>query len=290
MDTGNKVILVTGATGKQGGAVACSLLGDGWKVRALTRNPDKPASRMLKNSGAEVVRGSLDDRDSINHALKGVYGVYSVQNFGEHGVDKEILQGKLLADAAKAAGVSHFVYSSVSSANRRTGIPHFDSKWEVEKYIQKLGLPATVIRPTFFMENFIATPDWQNQIFEGRLSMALKPKTRLQMIAVDDIGAFVALAFMNPDEYIGTSLDIAGDELTGPEIAGVFGSAIGKTVKFEELPIEEVRKFSEEYAIMYEWFNKTGYNVDIDALRSIYPDLKTFQRWVSEKTWTKVGV
>src|ERR687886_2667436 len=141
-----RLILVTGATGKQGGAVARSLLDRGFRVRALTRDPQRPEAQALTEQGAEVVQGDMEDRSAIDRVLEGAYGVFSVQNFWETGYDREVRQGKTVAEAAKAAGVEHFVYSSVGSAHRQTGIPHFDSKWEVEEHIRQIGLPYTILR------------------------------------------------------------------------------------------------------------------------------------------------
>src|SRR5229473_3096866 len=150
----NNTVLVTGATGRQGGAVNRHMLSKGWKLRALTRDPGSHAARTLAQKGVEVVQGDLEDAASVARATAGVYGVYSVQDFWAVGAKREVQQGKNVADAAKKAGVKHFVYSSVGGAERNTGIPHWESKWEVEKHIRSLGLPATVIRPAAFMETY----------------------------------------------------------------------------------------------------------------------------------------
>ncbi|MBD3343972.1 MAG: NAD(P)H-binding protein [Chitinivibrionales bacterium] len=281
-------ILVTGATGRQGGAVARHLLKDGWDLRALTRSPDKDEALAFRQKGVEIVKGDLGDPQSVRKALDGVYGVYSVQQFWEHGFNKEVQQGKTLADEAKKVGVAHFVYSSVGSAYRSTGIPHFESKWKIEEHIRSLGLRYTILRPVFFMENFMAS-DMLSSIREGTLALGLDPQKRLQMIAVDDIGAFAALAFKNPDEYIGKEIDIAGDELTGPDIANGFAHIMQKEVKYHQIPIEEIQAFSDEYAIMMEWFNVRGYEADIPALRKTYPELKTFRNWIEMHWATIVG-
>ena len=138
-----RVILVSGATGQQGGTTARNLLERGFAVRALTRDTEKAAARELADLGAEVVSGDLEDRASVDSVLDGVYGVFSVQQFMETGVEGEVRQGALLADAAKAAGVEHLVYSSVGSAHRETGIPHFESKWQVEEHVRASGVPCT---------------------------------------------------------------------------------------------------------------------------------------------------
>src|SRR5260370_34332777 len=153
--TGNhRTVFVTGATGKQGGSVVRHMVGRSWNLRALTRDSHSRAARALRDQGVEVVQGALEDPASFEAALRGVYGVYSVQDFWTVGAKREVIQGKNLADAAKRAGVEHFVYSSVGGAERNTGIDHWESKWEIEKHIRKLGLPATMLRPAAFMENY----------------------------------------------------------------------------------------------------------------------------------------
>jgi uncharacterized protein YbjT (DUF2867 family) len=221
-----RLILVCGATGKQGGAVARSLLERGFRVRALTRDPQKPEAQALAEQGAEIVQGDMEDRSAVDQVLvEGVYGVFSVQNFWETGYDGEVQQGKTVADAARAAGVDHFVYSSVGSAHRKTGIPHFESKWEIEEHVRQIGLPFTIFRPTFFMQNW----EWTREmILGGTLAQPLDPDKPLQQVAVEDIGAFAAIAFENPDSWIGREVDLAGDEQSMSEIAQTFGRVIGR--------------------------------------------------------------
>jgi uncharacterized protein YbjT (DUF2867 family) len=220
-----RLILVAGATGKQGGAVARSLLDRGFRVRGLTRDPQKLEAQDLAGQGAEIVRGDLDDRSSIDRVLEGAYSVFSVQNFWETGYEREVQQGKTVADAAKAAGVEHFVYSSVGSAHRETGIPHFDSKWEVEEHVREIDLPYTILRPVFFMQNW---EGMREHILGGTLAQPLDPDKSFQQVAVEDIGAFAAIAFERPEEWIGREVDLAGDEQTMPEIAETFGRVAGK--------------------------------------------------------------
>ena len=153
----SKVILVTGATGHQGGAVARELLARGHRVRAMTRKPEGDASRELASQGAEVVAGNLDDEASIRKALSSAWGAFAVQNAWEVGVEGEETQGERFAKAAKEAGVQHFVYTSVASADRGTGIPHFENKFRIEETVRGLGFPSHVIlRPVFFMENWLS--------------------------------------------------------------------------------------------------------------------------------------
>ena len=281
-----KTILVTGATGQQGGAVARHLLKQpNFAVRALTRDSAKPAARGLAESGAEVIRGDLDDPASVSRALEGVYGVFSVQNFMEAGFDGEIRQGKLIADAAKAAEVQHFVYSSVVSADRHTGLPHFESKWQIEMHIGESGLSHTILRPAFFMQNWYSY--MREPILNGTLPLPLNPQTPLQQISVDDIGAFAALAFQNPSRWHGRTIELAGDELTMLRVAELLTRTLGRPVKYVQVPWDQFRQDAgEEMTKMYRWFNDVGYHVNISALRKEHPNLATLEKVLSQQDWT----
>jgi len=205
MITQTNLILVTGATGQQGGAVARDLIDKGQKIRVLTRHPEKAAG--LAKAGAEVVKGDLTNQADLQAALRGIYGVFAMSTPFEAGMDAEVRQGVMLADAAKQAGVAHYIYTSVNGANRHTGIPHFDSKWQVEQHIAKIGLPATILRPPFFMENFttVAKPSP-----DGVLTMPMRPDKKLGMVAVRDIGQFGAAAFSRPKDFLGEAIDLGG--------------------------------------------------------------------------------
>ena len=278
-----KLILVSGITGRQGGAVARELLSRGYRVRGLTRNPESERAQQLARLGVEMVKGDFNDINSLNQATQGVYGVFSVQNFWEHGKQAEITQGNNFADAAKQAGVSHFVYSSVASADKNTGIPHFDSKYEIEKYIQSIQLPYTIIRPVSFMENWeYSRADIENGVIYG----PLPAETLHQHIAVKDIGRFAAEAFDNPVEWLGRSIDIAGDEYTQREIARVFSQITGKEVKYAQTPWDEFeQQQGPEMTIMEKWFEDVGYSVDVDTLRSQYPWLSSLEQYLKENGW-----
>ena len=288
MGNEGRVILVSGATGQQGGVVARNLLERGFTVRALTREPEKSESRELADLGADVVGGDLEDRTSIERVLDGVYGVFSVQTFMDTGVEGEVRQGVALADAARAAGVEHLVYSSVGSAHRETGIPHFESKWEVEEHVRASGVPYTVVRPVFFMQNweFMREP-----ILGGTLPQPLDPDRPFQMIDAEDIGVFVAMAFEDPGTWIGREVDIAGDELTMPEIAGTFSRVIGRNVDYFQVPWEGFEEqMGEEYAIMYRWFNDYGYEANIAALRDEHPALISLEQYLRGHGWENAEV
>jgi uncharacterized protein YbjT (DUF2867 family) len=284
MPANDRLILVTGATGQQGGAAARHLLAQGWRVRGLTRSAASDKARALQERGAEVAEGDLYDRASVDAALQGAYGVFSVQNFWlpEVGAEGEVRQGNLLADAAQAAGVQHFVYTSVGGAEKNTGIPHFDSKWAIEQHIQALGLPATVLRPVFFMDNL----NWSRQgILQGTYnSIGIRPERTMQMIAADDIGALAALAFDRPGEYLGRSLEIAGDELTEAQIAETLTRVIGRPVQVAP-PQQWGNRNTEEGQKMVRWFNEVGYQADIHALRQAYPALRTFEQFLRDNGW-----
>lgn len=287
MNKERETILVTGATGKQGGATARQLLERGYRVRAMTRKPDSPPARELAERGAAVVQGDLDDAASLRAALAGAWGVYGLQNTWEAGVEGEEEQGKRLAELAREAGVQHYVYASVASAQRATGIPHFENKWRIEQRVRELGFPShVVVRPVFFMEN-LSSPLFKPAILNGELQIGIRPETTLQMIAVEDIGHYGALAFERRDELANSAIDIAGDELTGPQAASLIGEALGRPVRFVSPPIEQIRAFSEDYAIMLEWFDAVGYDVDIAANRARFGIEPTrFADWARSVDWS----
>ena len=289
MPNTDRIILVTGATGRQGGAVIRRMLPKGWKLRALTRNPTTAAARDLTRQSVDVVQGDLEDQASLERAAHGAYGIYSVQDFWAVGAKREVQQGKNLANAAKKAGVGHFVYSSVGGAERNSGIDHWESKWEIEKYIRNLGLPATMLRPVAFMENYYID-QVEIGILKGKLMDPIRADKPYQTIATDDIGAFVALAFERPQEFIGLELELAGSQLTNPEAAQVFSRVLGRPVKFQKLPMPLVRLvLGKELYQMFRWFNESGFKADIAGLRRKYPEvhLQTLEEWLRNEGWHK---
>jgi uncharacterized protein YbjT (DUF2867 family) len=258
----DRVILISGATGQQGGATARALGGKGFTIRAMTRKPGSDAAKALAAAGAQIVQAELDDEASLREALAGAWGAYAVQNTWTAGVEGEEQQGKRFATAAREAGVQHYVYASVASADRHTGIPHFDNKARVEDTIRGLGFPSyAIIRPVFFMENLVG-PWFLNG---DKLVSALDPKTVLQMIAVADIGRYGALAFTDHARFRNRELDIAGDAVTLPQAAAALGKGLGRTLEYMRIPMSEVRKNSDDFALMLEWFERVGYDVDIPA-------------------------
>jgi uncharacterized protein YbjT (DUF2867 family) len=261
--TNDRTILITGVTGNQGGAVARALQGAGFHLRGLTRKPDSERAAALARDGVDIVKGDLDDEATLRPALAGAWGVFGVQNAGEAGVEREEAQGKRLATLAREAGVEHYVYTSVGSAHKQTGVPHFDNKWRIEETVRGLRFPSHVIlRPVFFMENLLAPFSLQG----STLAWALGQSTKLQMIAVDDIGWFGARAFTDAVALNRREIDLAGDVRTMPEAAEILTEALGRPIAFAQTPIEQVRQYSKEMALMLEWFERVGYSADIAGL------------------------
>jgi len=273
----DKVVLISGATGKQGGAVARALAGKGFKLRGLTRKPDGDAAKALAALGVELVQGDLDDAASLKQALAGAWGAYGVQNTWEAGVEREEEQGKRFATLAKEAGVAHFVYASVGSADEKTGIPHFDNKSRVEDTVRALSFGSHVIlRPVFFMENVVSP--W---FLQGDKVMAgLKPTTKVQMVAVEDIGCIGAAAFVRASELNRREIDLAGDSVDMPTATKSIAAALGKDLEFVSLPLEAVRQHSEDMALMLDWFERTGYSADVPALDKEFGPMLRFEAWV----------
>ena len=287
MQKDKDAILVTGATGNQGGSVARELLASGYRVKAMTRNPTSEAAQALAAQGAELIGADLDDPSSLERALADLWGVFAVQNTWEAGVEREEEQGKRIAEIARRQGVQHYVYSSVGSAHRATGIPHFDNKWRVEETVRSLGFPSyTILRPVFFMENWLS-PWFKPGIDQGKLMVGLRPETVLQMIAVQDIGRYGRLAFERHQELNGRAIDIAGDQLTMPQTAAVLSEITGRQITFEPVPLEQVREFSEDFALMLEWFDAVGYDADVAALETQYGVRPTrLREWAKQQNWS----
>jgi len=225
-------VLVIGATGNQGGAVVQALLPKDHSIRTLTRKPDSPAAKRLTEQGVEVLKGDFSDPDSLLKAVSGVDTVYAMTTPFEAGAKAEVKQGIAIADAAKKAGVGHFIFGSVANADRNTGIPHFDSKFEVEKHVASLGIPYTISAPVFFMDNHLS-PWFLPALKEGKLKLAMPADRKLQQVSVKNIGAFVAALVERRDEVFGKRIDIAGDELTGDESASILSKASGQEIKYE---------------------------------------------------------
>lgn len=279
----DKIILVSGATGHQGNAVYRHLQKKGFKLRALVRDPSTEKARQLMGRGEEVFQGDLEDTESLARALDGVYGVYSVQPYTDDAAT-EIKQGVALIEAANRQGISHFVYGSVVAADEPTGIVHFESKGKVEEHLRSSGLNYTILRPVFFMDNWQTT--FAEPIMLGEIPLPLSPATKLQMVAVDDIGTFAALAFEHPGKWKNRTFSIAGDELSMQQIAESFSRVLSRDVRYIQVPWDQFeRQGGHDLAVMYRWFESQSYHVDIDEVKREYSQTTTFNRWL-EGYWS----
>jgi uncharacterized protein YbjT (DUF2867 family) len=279
-------VVVTGSTGKQGGAVARGLLERGHKVRAVTRDPNSSQAKLLANAGATLVAASLEDTAAIMKALEGATSLFAMTTpFG--GTDAETRQGVAAAAAAKAAGV-HLVFTSVGSANRQTGIPHFDSKYEVEKYIAKVGVRATILAPVSFMENLYFAKE---QLAKGIYAAALPPTRVLAQVAVVDIGAVAVRLLEDAGRFTGKRFDLASDELTGNDALAILSRVTGRPFDYYHIPLDVIRqRMGEDAAKMYDWLDRVGYTVDRAALRREFPDVAfhDFESWAKMQDWNAV--
>jgi uncharacterized protein YbjT (DUF2867 family) len=277
-------VVVTGSTGKQGGAVARGLLERGHKVRAVTRDPNSSQAKLLASAGAALVAASLEDTAVITKALEGSTSLFAMTTpFG--GTDAEIRQGIAAADAAKAAGV-HLVFTSVGSANRQTGVPHFDSKYEVEKHIAKIGVRATILAPVAFMENLYFI---REELAKGIYAAALPPTRALAQVAVPDIGAVAIRVLEEPARFTGKRFDLASDELTGNDALAILSRVTGRPFSYYQVPLDVIRQRMGEDAVkMYEWFDRVGFAVDRAALRREFPDVAfhDFESWAKTQDWS----
>src|SRR5215212_2983997 len=280
MVSNQRKILVTGATGQQGSALARLLLQKKHKVYALTRNTESSAAQDLRNRGANIVKGDLDDSDSLGRAAKDVESIFLMGTPFEDGTKGEIRRGKLMADISKENKVEHLVYSSVANADKNTGIPHFESKYKIEQHIKNLGIPYTIIGPTFFMENLLGPG-----LEQGQLALPLSSLTILQQSALKNIAEFSALVLERRKPFLGKRIDIVSDEVTGEQAAKILSNELGQRVKYVHIPLEQVYQANEDMARMYEWYEKVGTGIDISALHQEYPEVNwlTFSEWAKSR-------
>lgn len=279
MNNTSAPIAVIGATGQQGGAVAAALLDRGAPVRAIARDADK--ARDLAERGADVAVADLDDSAALRRAFDGVAAVFAMTTMtGPSGTDGEVAHGRAIADAARNAQITHLVYSSVGGAERDTGIPHFESKWRVEQYLHAIGVPTVVIRPTFFMDNFLSlfTPSAQDGQVVLRAPFA--PGVPLQMVAVEDIGKAAATALLDSAAIPDGAVEIAGDERTPEAIADAFGADLGLTAHFEQLPLDAIE--DDDAQAMFRWFTELpAYEADMQRTRALVGDVTDFPTFVA---------
>lgn len=285
VDRSSRVILVSGATGTQGGAVARELVSRGYTVRGLTRSPDSEASMALSALGVQMVRGNFDDPASLDTALEGAYGTFSVQQYRGIGVEGEISQSKAFADAAKRASIEHFVYTSVLYARLGTGVPQFESKREIEDYVRSLDIPYSIVRPSGFMSNLEGVREAANR---GIYRTPFPPEFAPYFIAPADIGRFVAAAFDHPNEWIGRELDIAGEQISYADLAATISRQLGRPVVYEQIPWEEYTATATPVAISREtWYLQNPVVVDMDGLHREFPWLVSVEDYLINAGWSE---
>jgi uncharacterized protein YbjT (DUF2867 family) len=286
-----KKILVFGATGAQGGSVARHLLSRGrFDVRAITRKTDSSAAQKLRDLGAEVVQGDLDDPSSLASALEGCSAVFGVTNFWEH-FDKEGPQGRNLVKAVSDAQVEHFVFSTLPPIEKATGgalrSPHFDLKAEHEEYARSLGIPATFVHVPFYYENFLyffPPRPAGNDAFAFGFPQGDTP---LAAMSVEDVGLIVARVFEDPGAYIGKTVKLAGDELPPAQYAEVMTRRTGRAVSYAHVPRETFAALgfpgAEDLADMFEFYRVyiPSRAQDIEHWRTVTPELQSFDTWLS---------
>lgn len=272
----NRTVLVTGGTGKQGGATIRHLLASRQvQVRVLTRSPHSDKAKRLAAQGVELARGDFDAPQALAAALSGVSAAFSVQGDGA----LEIQRGKVFADAVKAAGTPHLVYSSVDGAERGSGVPHYESKWCIEQYIRELALPVTILRPVAFMENVLMAK-FPRTVFLGILGAALGRSKPLQLVSTSDVGWFAARALEEPARYAGRTIAVAGDELKVDEILDAYFKVTGHAPRRFPVPRFALRLLPNDLSSMLYWFAEHGFQADIATLKREHPGLISFASWL----------
>jgi uncharacterized protein YbjT (DUF2867 family) len=287
----DKKVLIFGATGNIGGAAARELLNRGWHVRAVTRNPDSDKAQTLAKLGAEVVLGNMDDRASLERNFAGMPRVFSVQNWTTSGTSGEVRQGKLVAEVAQSAGVEHLVYGSAGTGDSNTGVPHFDSKLEVEGYMRTLGLPFTIVRPAPFMELLTEKEFYPALSVWGAQIKILGWDTPIPWVAVHDIGVSIAKIFSQPDTWIGKDVSLFGDVKTMRECQEIFITVDGKRPFRMPLPLGLFQRMAgEEFVKMWRWLDKLiierGQQAliqDLESSRRVNADMLDLHCWLKMK-------
>jgi uncharacterized protein YbjT (DUF2867 family) len=301
-----KIIAVTGATGAQGGGLVRAILADKeFAVRAITRKPDGDKAKELAKLGAEVVAANLDDEASLKKAFAGAYGAYLVTNFWEHfSPEKELTQARTMAKAAKDAGVQHVIWSTLEDTRRwvplsdnrmptlmgKYKVPHFDAKGEANKIFGELGVPTTLLNTSFYWDNLIHFGMGPKKGPDGKLAFTLPMgDKKLPGIAAADIGKAALGIFKRGAEYIGKTVGIAGEHLTGAQMAAALSKALGREVVYNAVTPDQYRKFgfpgAEDLGNMFQFkadFEKDYCGArDLKVSRTLNPELQTFAAWAS---------
>jgi uncharacterized protein YbjT (DUF2867 family) len=277
-------MLVLGATGQQGGATARALAADGWHVRALVRDKQSSKAQDLASLGVELVFGDFQDPASIERAMNGIHGVFSVlpsSADAKYGIsdDDEVRFGIAAIDAAKRAGVQHLVYSSTIGASPDIGLGHYESKWHIEQYLRQSGVPFSIVRPAPFME-LLLYPHFG--LRQGVVTFFGAPDRVVQFIAVRDIGAIAAKLLVDPSRHLGVTIDIASDALSGNDIAAKISQATARQVPYMQVSAEAAAKSPMLARLLQAMTDgKLAGQADIPSLRALHPGLLTFDRWLA---------
>jgi uncharacterized protein YbjT (DUF2867 family) len=283
---GQSIIVVTGATGLQGGAVTRHLLKDGWHVRALTRNAASKPAQALAMSGAEVVQGDMGEATSLRPIFAGAYGVYSVQNTFISGPEAEVRQGKTVAEVAKDSGIQHLVYGSAGIGRKGTGIPSWETKLLIEDYMHALSLPLTILRPMAFMELMT-----EKKFFPAVGTWHVMPRLmgdsrRLPWICVDDLGAITAQVFGAPQQLVGKDLTLASDVQSLAQCRSMYREVMGTPPPQFPMPIWLFQRFGlvgRDLTTMWRWLRTGDIDLDTAPTRAIYPEALTVHTWLSRQ-------
>ena len=284
----SRLITVFGSTGAQGQAVARALLEKGFKVRGLTRNPDSEKAQALKQLGAEVKKGNLDDQASIEAVVEGAYGVFLNTTFFEHlSADREMAQAKAVAAACKRFGVQHLVYSGLELVKDITGIDcaHFDSKAAIEKYLDESGIPNTSVRYPAYFDNFLEPFLVQKQE-DGTLLWTVCMKGPMDGIAVEDAGPAVASVFANNEEFLGKKIGLSSDKIPPEQYMDILSKVLGKTFNYQYVSVEVFKKFpfpsAEDMAAMFDFYERGNPDRDIALTKRLNPKARDFETWVHD--------
>ena len=280
-------VLVVGATGNQGGVIIDHILKahDDVAVRGLTREPDSEAARALVDRGVDVREGDLNDRKTLRPAVDGVDAVIIVTNIWTAGFEKAVRQGKNIADVAADGGVDHIIFSGAGYHDRDLDIAALEPAGEIERYIRSLDVPATFLRPVWFMHNL--EPAFED-VLNGTLALPIAEDVALQMVDVDDVGRTIARILDDPEEFAGEGFDLAGDEHTFEEMARILSEVTDVDVQPVTIPNEEARKeMGEAMAELFQWFNERGYQVDIERLEQRFGfEFTSFREYLENNGWT----
>jgi uncharacterized protein YbjT (DUF2867 family) len=245
----------------------------------------------LEGLGAVIVQGDFDDRESLDQALAGTTAAFLVATPYESGSAAESRQAVAFVDAARSSGTAHLVYSSVASADKGTGIPHFDSKHRVERHIESSGIPHTIIAPAAFVDDFIDEPDSRAELSRGSLAMPLSPTRELQQVSIAEVAELAALAIEQRDRFLALRIEVASDSIAGQRMAEVLSRATGHEIAYSEVPLDDARgQMGDEVAEMFAWFERTGFDIDIGKLRNAYPEVRwqTFEEWAKAQDWSRL--